>query len=284
MKTVILGAQGQLGCDLQQTLQEWDLYPFSHQDLDICDRRRVEKEFSRIDPDLVINAAAYTAVDECETEVEKAFNINAFAARHLAIICSRLDCKLVHFSTNYVFDGRKETPYTEDDLPNPLNVYGASKLTGEYFTGNICPDHLIIRTSGLFAAASLESKRDNFVETMIQHASGGKTLQVVDDQVLSPTYGKDLARAVKELVLGNAQGLYHITNQEHCSWFEFAKEIFRQIEINPPMVRITTEEHGADAPRPAYSILSTQKFLSKTGWSLPSWQSGLTSYLEERGP
>ncbi len=282
MKTVILGANGQLGFDLQQILQKWDLHLFSHRDLDICDYKRVEKELSDIEPELVINAAAYTAVDSCETEVEKTFSINTFAVRHLAIICGELDCKLVHFSTDYVFDGRQEMPYSEVDLPKPLNVYGASKLTGEYFVRQSCQDNIIIRTSGLFAAARSKDRGGNFVETMIQNASKGKTIKVVGDQVLSPTYGQDLARAVKELAQNNAQGLFHITNEGHCNWFEFAQEIFRQIKMNPQMERITTEEYGADAPRPAYSVLSTQKFLSNSGWSLPNWQSGLSSYLAER--
>ncbi len=230
-RVVVIGANGQLGTDLVKVLDDRELIPLSHSDLDICDFVYTRTRLSQIRPTVVINTAAFTRVDDCEDEVSKAFWVNAYAVRNLAQVCADLNCVLIHISTDYVFGGEKHTPYTEDDAPNPLNVYGVSKLAGEYFVRNICPKHFIIRTSGLYGVAGSSGKGGNFVETMIRLAQEGKPIRVVTDQVLTPTYTKDLSQKIKELSQTGAYGVYHITNSGQCSWYEFAAKIFELLDI-----------------------------------------------------
>jgi dTDP-4-dehydrorhamnose reductase len=282
-RIVVLGATGQLGTDLLKTLIDWDLIPLSHSDLDVCDFIYTRKVLSDARPDIVINTVAFTRVDDCEEEVSKAFWVNAFAVRNLAEVCADLDCTLMHISTDYVFGGEKRTPYTEDDTPNPLNVYGVSKLAGEYFVRNICPKHFIIRTSGLYGVAGSSGKGGNFVETMIRLAKERKPIRVVTDQVLTPTYTRDLAEKIKELLQTGAYGLYHITNSGHCSWYEFAAKIFELLGLKPDFGPTTSVGFGAKARRPAYSVLAHER-LKRLGLDdLRPWPEALEAYLKEKG-
>jgi dTDP-4-dehydrorhamnose reductase len=281
-RVVIIGASGQLGTDLVKVMQDWHVIPLTHADLDICDFVYTRKVLENAKPDIVINTAAFNRVDDCEEEVSKAFLVNAFAVRNLAQICADLDCVLVHISTNYVFDGQKREPYTEDDPPNPLSVYGTSKLTGEYFARNICPKHFVIRTSGLYGVAGSRAKGGNFVETMIRLAQEGRPIRVVNDQVLTPTYTKDLAGKIKELVQTEAYGLYHITNSGECSWYEFAAKIFELLGLKPDFGPITSVEYGARARRPAYSVLAHKALLRLGLADLRPWPEALGAYLEEK--
>jgi dTDP-4-dehydrorhamnose reductase len=279
----VLGATGQLGTDLLKTLIDWDLIPLSHSDLDVCDFIYTRKVLSDARPNIVINTVAFTRVDDCEEEVSKAFWVNAFAVRNLAEVCADLNCMLMHISTDYVFGGEKRTPYTEDDTPNPLNVYGVSKLAGEYFVRNICPKHFIIRTSGLYGVAGSSGKGGNFVETMIRLAKERKPIRVVTDQVLTPTYTRDLAEKIKELLTTEAYGLYHITNSGHCSWYEFAAKIFVLLGLKPDFGPTTSAEFGAKAKRPAYSVLAHER-LKRLGLDdLRPWPEALEAYLKEKG-
>ena len=277
----IVGAGGQLGTDLVRVMQDWHVIPLTHADLDICDFVYTRKVLEDAKPDIVINTAAFNRVDDCEVEVSKAFWVNAFAVRNLAQICADLGCVFVHISTNYVFDGKKREPYTEDDPPNPLSVYGASKLTGECFARNICPKHFVIRTSGLYGVAGSRAKGGNFVETMIRLAKEGKPIRVVNDQVLTPTYTKDLAEKIKELVQTEAYGLYHITNSGECSWYEFAAKIFEFLGLKPDFGPTTTAEYGARARRPAYSVLAQKKLKHLGLGDMRSWSEALAEYLRE---
>jgi len=243
----------------------------------------VRRMLTEVMPDVVINTAAFHRVDDCEDQPEKAFKVNTYAMRNLAQICLDLDCALVHISTDYVFGGEKRTPYTEDDAPNPLNVYGVSKLAGEYFVRNICPKHFIIRTSGLYGVAGSSGKGGNFIETMIRLAKEHKPIRVVNDQVLTPTYTKDLAPKIKELLQTEAYGLYHITNSGQCSWYEFAGKIFELLDLKPDFSPTTTDEFRAKARRPAYSVLAHNK-LKRLGLDdLRPWPQALKAYLEEKG-
>jgi len=283
MRVVVIGANGQLGTDLVKVLSDWDLVPLSHADLDICDFVYTRKVLEDAKPGIVINAAAFTRVDDCEEEVSKAFWVNGFAVRNLAEVCRDINCVLMHISTDYVFDGMKKAPYTENDPPNPLNVYGVSKLTGEFFVRNICPKHFIVRTSGLYGVAGSSGKGGNFVEMMIRLAKEGKPIRVVNDQVLTPTYTKDLAEKIKELLQTEAYGLYHITNSGQCSWYEFASKIFELLGMKPDFGPTTSAEFGAKAKRPAYSVLAGER-LQQLGldYVRPWWQA-LAAYLTERG-
>ena len=230
----------------------------------------------------MINTAAYVKVDECENRVEKAFQVNAFAVRNLAQVCGELGCTLVHFSTDYVFDGMLGIPYTESDLPNPLNVYGASKLAGEYFVRNSMERYFIIRTAGLYGSGGAGSKGENFVKTMLDLADKDQPVQVVDDQILTPTYTRDLAQAVVKLLPPRKYGLYHITNQGQCSWYEFAGTIFDRTGLDPELSIISSQELGGEARRPGYSVLDNTKVMAVLGEGLPPWEEALTDYFEER--
>lgn len=282
MKAALLGSGGQLGRDLQRVIRGWDLVPFDHRALDIGDHHHVRSTLQKVDPDLVINAAAYVAVDACETQVEKAFRVNAFAVHHLAQVCRDLDCVLVHFGTDYVFDGEKEAPYEEGDLPQPLNVYGASKLAGELLVRQTWGRHFLIRTSGLYGGAGAHEQGGNFVETMLTLAVERDNLQVVDDQILAPTYTRDLGEGMVKLLDTEAYGLYHITNQGECSWYEFAQAIFERVEMNPTLERISSDDLDREARRPRYSVLDNGKYASLTGHRLPPWDEALSRYLTER--
>lgn len=282
MRAVILGANGQLGHDLVRAISEWKLISFTHADLDICDFPGVRDQLTQIKPDAVINTAAFHRVDDCEDQVEKVFQVNAYAVRHLAQVCADLACALVQISTDYVFDGMKGAPYSEEDAPNPLSVYGVSKLAAEYFVRNICPKHFVVRTSGLFGVAGSRGKGGNFVETMIRLAREGKPIRVVDDQVLTPTYTKDLAEKLKELLQTEKYGLYHVTNSGQCSWYEFAKAIFELMGLKPDFAPTTTAQLKLKARRPAYSVLA-HGHLKRVGLDdLHDWREALALYLTEK--
>ena len=281
MRTALLGAGGQLAYDLKRVLADWDLRPFTHAELDICHHDRVRQVLTELAPEVVINCAAYVRVDDAEDEVEEAFRVNAFAVRNLAQVCRDLGCMLVHISTDYVFDGKKGTPYTEDDCPNPLNVYGASKLAGENFVRNLCPKHLVIRSSGLYGVAGSSGKGGNFVETMIRLGQKGKAIRVVDDQVFAPTSTRELARLVKGILLSGVYGTFHLTSQGESSWYEFAGRLFELLGRPVPLSRTTTRDFGARARRPAFSVLRSIRLSDLGLHEIPPWDVCLADYLRE---
>jgi len=282
VRAVILGAGGQLAYDLERVMQDWDLVLHRHADLDVCDHARARQVLTQSAPEVVINTTAFHRVDDCEAQVEKAFQVNAVAVRNLAQVCRDLDCTLVHMSTDYVFGGEKRTPYTEGDLPDPLSTYGASKLAGEYFVRHICPKHFVVRTSGLYGVAGSSGKGGNFVETMIRLASEGKSIRVVNDQVLSPTYTVDLAEKVVALLRTEAYGLYHIANAGECSWYQFAAKIFELAGLHPILGPTTSAEYGSVARRPPYSALATDAMHASQFVRLSHWTEALQEYLGAR--
>jgi dTDP-4-dehydrorhamnose reductase len=281
MKIMLIGAAGQLGADLVKALPRETTVPLTHADIEITDSRSVGLAFERYRPGVVINTSAFHRVDDCETEMERAFQVNAFAVRGLAQVCRRFGAALVHFSTDYVFAGEKTEPYVETDRPGPLNVYGASKLGGEYLLAATLPRHFLIRTGGLYGVGGSRSKGGNFVETMLRIAFQGKPLRVVDDQVVSPTYTADLARKVSQLIETEAYGLYHITNHGACSWFEFARTVFKLAGIDAHLTPTTAKEYRAPAPRPAYSVMCNRRLKLLGLDDMPEWQDGLKRYLAE---
>lgn len=283
MKVVVTGAAGQLGHELVQALSGHDVAAFSRVELDLCDFVYTRRMITRIRPEVVINAAAFTRVDDCEAEPERAFWVNTYAARNLAQVCSDLDCTLVHVSTDYVFDGRKTSPYAEDDTPNPLSVYGTSKLAGEFFVRSLVRRHYVIRTSGLYGVAGAGTRRGNFVEKMLRAAEQGQPIRVVDDQVLTPTAARDVARKIVELMPGDRYGVYHVTNAGQCSWFEFARAIFAFAGIAADLEPISSAAFSARAPRPQYSVLAHLRLAQLAADDLPSWQDALAEHLRQRG-
>jgi len=282
MKVMLIGSSGQLGADLSKVLRSETLIPLSHADVEIADAGSVRQAFEQHRPDVVINTAAFHRVDDCETQTEKAFQVNAFAVRSLAQECRRSGAVLVHFSTDYVFAGEKHEPYTETDLPGPLSVYGTSKLTGEYLVASALDRHFVIRTCGLYGLGGSRSKGGNFVETMLRLAAQGKLIRVVKDQVVTPTYTADLARKVSQLIHSKAYGLYHITSGGACSWYEFARTIFESTGVKADLTAVTAEAFGAPARRPAYSVLQNARLKALGSDDLPEWRDGLWRYLAER--
>ena len=282
MKVAIIGANGQLGSALMQLLPERDVYPLTRPACDVRNADSVRDTLRRIRPGVVINTAAFTDVDACEDDVRQAFDVNASAVRTLASACAELGAVLVHVSTDYVFDGKKRSPYREDDAPHPLSVYGVSKLAGEYFARDGWPRHFVVRTSGLYGAAGARGKGGNFVETMIGMAREGQQIRVVNDQVLTPTYARDLAQAIRRLIVTEAYGLYHVTNSGACSWYEFAGRIFERVGMRPDFGPTTSAEWRARAHRPPYSVLAHEKLAEVGGGELRVWTDALDAYLKEK--
>lgn len=283
MKIMIIGAGGQLGSELVNLLQEDTIIPLTHLDIEITDYRQVNDIISSNQPEVVINTSAYHRVDECEDYPEKAFSVNTLAVRNLAKICNEFDAVLVHCSTDYVFNGEKESPYTEDDIPDPLSVYAVSKLAGEYFVRHICRRHFVIRTCGLYGSKGLSGKGSNFVELMIKFARENKPIRVVSDQIVTPTYVKDLAYVVSGLIRTREYGLYHATNDGECSWYEFARTIFDLTRIKADLIPVTSTEYGAKAKRPPYSVLENRNLKQLGLDDMRYWKEALIEYLEEKG-
>jgi dTDP-4-dehydrorhamnose reductase len=246
-------------------------------DFDVADRGRVQKELLALRPQVVINAAAYTDVDGCESREELAFSVNAEGARNIALGCAAIQAKMIYLSTDYVFDGSARLPYREEDSPNPLNVYGRSKLQGERYIQETLENHLIIRTEWLYGRHGR-----NFVDAILKKATQQAELRVVDDQRGTPTFTKDLSLAIDRLIGIEARGILHVTNSGSCTWFDFARQILR--EKNPAqqevrVVAISSTELARPARRPAYSVMSCQRYEQLTGSSMRPWKEALREFL-----
>ncbi|WP_410981729.1 dTDP-4-dehydrorhamnose reductase [Bacillus cereus] len=281
MKKVIAitGANGQLGRQFAEDLHDlgYRVCALSREDMDITDFSKVDLILRKINPNIIIHCAAYTKVDLAETERDKAFLVNALGTRNVAVVAEKISTKLVYISTDYVFDGKKDTGYDEFDTPNPINVYGASKYAGENFVKNFHSGHFIVRTSWLYGEYG-----NNFVETMLKLAKNQLGIKVVNDQTGSPTHVKDLVQCVKELMETELYGTYHVSNTGSCTWYEFAKEIFTLCNINVNTTPISTKGFSAGALRPAYSVLDSYA-LRLNGFDLmKTWREGLREYLEEK--
>jgi dTDP-4-dehydrorhamnose reductase len=278
---VVLGAAGQLGREIVSRLPGHDTTSLTRIDADLSVPGQVTTLLTALRPKVVINCSAYNLVDRAEDEPQVAFASNAFGVRELALACQELGATLVHFSTDYVFgleENRRE-PYRESHPPGPLSVYGLSKLTGEYFVRAYCPNHIVIRTCGLYGRHGAGGKGGNFVETMLKLARAGKTIKVVNDQILTPSIAADVAAASLELLSGGRFGLFHLTNQGECSWFDFASRIFQLTGVPADLQPTTTREYGSRAQRPAYSVLATEHSHVPR---LRTWEAALSDYLGSR--
>ena len=283
MKIAIIGADGQLGSDLVKILEGNDVFPLFYPDFDITKPERTKNILSQLSLEFVINTAAFHRVDECEDDPVSAFEVNALAVRNLALICQELDLVLVHFSTDYVFDGKKETPYVEENPPHPLNVYGVSKLAGEYFVRTILKSFFLIRTCGLYGEAGCWGKGSNFVDTVISLGKKNDPIRIVNDQTVTPTSTVELALRIKELIQKQHYGLYHLTNEGQCTWFEFAETVFSLIGKSPKLLPVDSNSYGARALRPSYSVLKNRN-AKKVGLSeFSHWEDALKQYLKKKG-
>jgi len=283
VKILLIGANGQLGSDLSRIFdRKWhNVVSADHATFDVCDAKQVDEIVGTEKPDVILNTAAFHQVEQCETQPLRAFEVNAVGALNLARACARSRAVLVHFSTDYVFDGQKKIPYEESDLPGPINVYGASKVAGENLIAGNTKRYFIVRTCGLYGHAGSSGKGRNFVETMLRKAAQGDTIRVVNDQVLAPTSTADLARAVSQLIGTEEFGLYHISCEDDCSWYQFAREIFALQKIQVDLVPVKTKDFPSPVKRPAYSVLSKSR-LRGLGLSMPHWSDSLDRYLRAR--
>ncbi len=272
---LVVGANGMLGRDLIALLGDRG-HGIDIADIDITSPESVFKVISDLKPEAVINCAAFTDVDGCESDFEKAMAVNGEGVAYLAMACRDLGALLVQVSTDYIFDGGKGTPYIEDDAPCPLSVYGESKLAGE-MNAAFSPDYLIVRTQWLYG---LYGK--NFVETMLRMGAEKDELTVVDDQIGSPTWTVDLARAIIALIDSGCRGIYHAANSEYCSWNGFAKAIFEESGLSVAVKPMTTTELNRPARRPLYSTLECSKLTADTGFHPPPWRDALREYLKLR--
>ncbi|MBS1849822.1 MAG: dTDP-4-dehydrorhamnose reductase [Acidobacteria bacterium] len=283
MKILLIGGKGQLGTDLRRRFFEAGAEVFSpdHAALDICSEAQIEQAVEGLRPDFVVNTSAFHKVEECEKQPLRSFEVNATGPHALAKACAKYRSTLVHFSTDYVFDGKKRTPYQETDLAQPLNVYGASKLAGENLIAASAEAYFLVRTSGLYGHAGSSGKGGNFIENMLKKAAAGAQITVVDDQVLTPTATADLALAVWRLMETPNYGLYHITCEGSCSWYRFTQDIFALEKVAAELRPAATSDVPSAVQRPAYSALS-KDHLRGLGIAMPAWQESLERYLKTR--
>lgn len=285
MRILLIGANGQLGQDLLAELRrtaEHETAALTHAQIEITDLASVRRALALHQPQAVINTAAFHKVDVCEDEAERAFAVNTMGARNLALACRERDLVLVSLSTDYVFSGKKAASYVEDDPVDPINLYGISKAAGEMAIRYVWDKHFIVRTGELYGTAGASGKGDNFVELMLRLALEGKAIRVVDDQVVTPTSTHALAQQIVALLDTQGFGTYHATCQGECSWYDFAREIFRQSAMVPALSRQSTAQSGARARRPAYSVLDNARLRGLGLDLMPHWEQALRTYLKAR--
>lgn len=281
-KVLVTGAGGQLGrciARIAKDVQEVEIYYRSSSELDIMNREALEELFKRHKFDFCVNCAAYTKVELAEEETSRAFQVNAEGVENLAVVCELSNTTLIHFSTDYVFDGTKNWPYREDDITNPLNVYGASKLQGERHIKKIMQRYFIIRTSWLYS-----DQGTNFFKTILEKASSGADLKVTIAERGTPTNAYDLARFVWHVIIGGsrAYGIYHFSNTGEATWYDFAQEIVR---LSGQMEKISLEETSGfktKAQRPGYSVLDKSKLLEEFKFDILPWQESLASLFRNK--
>jgi dTDP-4-dehydrorhamnose reductase len=282
MKIALLGANGQLGRDLQTALKGHDVTPLTRNELDVTDFPLSRSILVDLRPNVILNTTAYHRVDDCENQPELAFQVNALAVLNLVRIANDLDAVFVHISTDYVFDGNTRTPYTENSPPRPLSVYANSKLAGEFLIRGMCRKFFLIRSCGLYGVVGSHGKGGNFVETMIARAKRGETLRVVNDQVVTPTYTVDLAQQIAHVVPTSHYGLFHMTNEGACTWFEFAKAVFELTGIQADLSPTTSELYKSPAIRPQYSVLENARLKELGLNQMRHWRDALAAYLKEK--
>jgi dTDP-4-dehydrorhamnose reductase len=272
---LITGADGQLGKELtRQISQSHSVISLGKKDLNITDKEKVNKIISQLKPELIIHAAAFTAVDNCEIERKKAFEVNGLGAGYVAIAANKVGARMFYISSDYVFDGIKQSPYTEEDEPNPLSVYGMSKWLGEKLVLNF--HGTVIRTSWLYGHDG-----KNFVKTMLALAQKNKEIKVVNDQIGSPTYVNDLTETIIRL-FDKRIGIYHVSNSGSCSWYEFAKAIFKEAGFDSNLVLpISTEDYGALAARPRFSVMAHKALMRENVKPLRTWNEALKTFIRK---
>ncbi len=286
-KIALIGSKGQLGSDLLKQIYQdstFKLFPLDHQDIEITSRESINKILDPINPDIILTTAAYHNVDQAEKNPEKAFLVNALGTKYLADYCFNKNSCLVFFSTDYVFgsNSQKISPFDESDCPAPVNTYGVSKLAGENLIRQTISNYFIIRTSGLFGAKGTSAKGENFIERMIRLGKEKKEVNVVDDQILTPTYTKNLAENLVLLLKTDQFGLYHISSKGQCSWFEFASEIFKLLKMPVKCNKVDSNFFKNTAKRPNYCVLENKNLKKIKLNKMRHWKDNLKLYLKEK--
>jgi len=283
MRIAVIGADGQLGTDICAAVDNTpdELVRLTIKHIDVSDIDSVSRVLKEANPQMVINTAAFHHVEKCEEEPVKAFEVNALGARNLALVCNDLDASLMHISTDYVFDGKKRAPYIETDKPMPLNVYANTKLSGEYFVESITKKFYILRVSGIYGKAPCIGKGGlNFVELMVKLSRERPEVRVVDNEILTPTSTVEISHQILKMTANDAQyGLYHVTAEGSCSWYEFAREIF---DITKPKItfnKAAPGEFAVKVNRPEYSVLENKNLKDQEINIMRHWKEGLRTYL-----
>lgn len=277
MKLLITGAKGQLGqalCHLAEPTPDLEVFPFGSKELDITKEHSVQEAISRLRPDIILNCAAHTAVDACETDADNAYRINALGPKYLAKAAAAIGASMVQVSTDYVFDGSKNAPYIETDTPNPQTVYGSTKLAGEELAARQLDRLYIVRSAWLYGNGH------NFVRTMLRMAKEGKDIKVVNDQYGTPTSHLELARMLLYLIQTENYGIYHATCEGSATWYDFAKEIFALTKTPAHLEPTTSAAFKTAAKRPLYSVLENHKLNAETPYRMADWHDALLEYLK----
>ncbi len=285
MKIAVVGADGQLGSDLATafTANGDEVRALTHSHIEIADLNSVACVLEEIQPNVIVNTAAMHHVENCEREPTQAFAVNGLGPKNLAFMAKNLGAVLMHVSTDYVFDGNKGSPYTENDSPRPLNTYGITKLAGEHFIRSNTERYFVVRTSGLYGKNPCRAKGGlNFIELMLKLAKERGEVSVVDSEIVSPTSTTELAEQLVQLSHSDCYGLYHATAEGSCSWYEFAKEIFEATDIPVRLKVAGSDEFPAKVPRPKYSVLENHALKARGLNMFKPWQDGLHAYLGER--
>lgn len=281
MKVAIIGSNGQLGSDLMEVFSaKHEVIALNHSDIEVADIDSVKTVLTSVKPQVVINTSASHNVPLCEQNPDQAFAINGKGPLNLARVCSDIDAKLVHYSTDYVFDGNKQKPYVETDYCNPLNVYGITKLSGEHAVLNYATRPYVVRVSGIYGKVPCRAKGGNFVTTMQKLAKEKPEVKVVNDEVLTPTPTKAIAENTLSLVTTDAYGLFHMTCEGQCSWYEFAKAIWDTLGLKTPLYSASVKDFPLVVKRPFYSVLENHH-LNKIGINnMPNWKDALVQFLK----
>lgn len=282
MKIAVIGASGQLGSDAVAAFTKHgdEVVPLTHSDLELSNIDSVSACLQGMRPQVVVNTAAMHHVEKCEQEPEKAFAVNGLGTRNLALVARDIGATLMHVSTDYVFDGAKGSPYEESDAPNPLNVYGNTKLSGEYFVRGTVEKHFVLRTSAIYGKSPCRAKGGpNFIELMLKLAKERGTVRVVDSEFVTPTSTAELAAQMVKLSRCDSYGLYHATAEGSCSWHEFAREIFALTSTQVNLEVAGPNDFPAKVPRPKYSVLENRGLKSHQLNVFKPWQEGVREYL-----
>lgn len=281
-KIVVIGSNGQLGSDLVGVLgsKGFAVTGLEHRDIEVTNIDSVRNVLQSIRPVYILNTAAYHNVPKCEADPLTAFQVNALGALNIARVSDELDSVNIYFGTDYVFDGSKKAPYIEQDAPNPLNMYASTKLLGEYYTLNYGQKGYVVRISGIYGAVPCRAKGGNFITTMIRFAKEKPEVKVVEDEILTPTPTAEIAKNVISIMQSDLFGLYHLTSEGQCSWYEFAEVIFQTLKLKTPLSPCSVKDFPTTIKRPLYSVLENKRAKVLHVAEMPHWKDSLVAFLK----